>query len=116
MPATEITAGQVWYAHPDETNGVLVDGRGVLRQGEVFTGSPTVSTSSGPTISSASITSTMQLINGKAVEPGKAISFSFAGGSDGSTYMVKISCGTSASRTRVMYLKIPVAIPTATNP
>lgn len=115
MPATEITCREAYYATPTEVNGVLVDYRGVLRHGEVLTGTPTI-TVSGPTTSSPAVTTAVQLINGESVEAGKAISFTITGGTDGTDYAIKTACGTSASRTREVYVTYKVRVPTTAAP
>lgn len=107
---SDITCKQVYQVTPTEVNGVLVDYTGVLRQGEICTGSPTVS-ASGLTISSAAVTTAVQVINGASVEAGKAVSFTITGGTDGTNYAVKTSCGTSASRTREVYCLLQVVVP-----
>ena len=79
--------------------GVLVDFTGLLRQGEVLTGTPSLSVS-GPTVSSPAVTTAVHLANGQTVAPGKGVTFVYTGGSDGSDYLVLVSCATSASRLR----------------
>lgn len=116
MPDTGITCPQIYSVTPTEVNGMAVDCRGLLRQGEVLTGSPTVTTASGPTISSSAVSTAEQLINGESVPAGMAVTFTFTGGTDGVDYAVKISCGTSASRTRETYVIVKVRVPTASAP
>jgi hypothetical protein len=115
MPDTLITAPQIYYKTASEVRGVAVDMRGVLRHGEILTGSPTV-TVSGPTASSAAVTTAVQLINGESVEPGKAITFTISGGSDGSDYIILVSCATSASQTVNSYVILKVRVPTVAAP
>jgi hypothetical protein len=115
MADTGITCPQIYYGTPTEVNGIQVDYRGVLRQGEVLTGTPTI-TISGPTTSSPAVSTCPLLINEENVEPGKAITFTITGGTDGSDYAIKTSCGTSASRTREVYCIYKVRVPTVSAP
>lgn len=115
MATTEITCPQIYFCTPTEVNGIAVDFRGVLRQGEVLTGTPSVAVT-GPTASSPAVTTAMQLINGEAVEAGKAITFTITGGTDGTDYAIKTSCSTSASRTREVYVLYKVRVPTTSSP
>jgi hypothetical protein len=112
---TAITCPQVYEVTPTEVNDVAVDFRGVLRQGEVCTGTPTITVST-MTATSPAVSTTVQIINGESVEPGKAITFHITGGSDGVDYNIKTSCGTSQSRTREVYCLIKVRVPTAASP
>ena len=116
MADTLITCQQIYYVTPTEVNGVSVDCRGVLREGEVLTGTPTVTTASGPTISGPLVSTGPLVINGQSVDPAKAITFTFTGGTDGVDYAVKCRCGTSATRTREVYLIIKVRVPTVAAP
>ncbi len=112
---TAITCGQYYEVTPTEVNGIAVDMRGVLRQGEICTGTPTI-TATGMTASSPAVSTTVQVINGESVEPGKAVTFTLTGGSDATDYNIKVSCGTSASRTREVYCLVKVRVPTPSSP
>jgi len=112
---TSITCPQTYEVTPTEVNGVTVDYRGVLREGEVCTGTPTI-TMAGLTLSSPAVSTTPITINGQSVEAGKAITFTVTGGTDGTDYNIKTQCGTSASRTREVYCKLSVRVPTFSNP
>jgi hypothetical protein len=113
--ATAITCGQTYEVTPTEVNGIAIDGNGVLRQGEIFTGTPTI-TATGMTASSPAVMTSSQVVNGQNVEPGKGITFTLTGGTDGTDYNIKVSCGTSLSRTREIYCLIRVRVPTASAP
>jgi hypothetical protein len=119
MPATDITCHQIYYVTPTEVNGVKVDMSLLVQEGEILTGTPTI-TVSGMTASSP-LVSTTQLLFGEppnqyTVDAGKAVTFTLTGGTDGTDYSIKVSCGTSASRTREAHCLVKVRIPTTTNP
>lgn len=115
MPDTLITCQQVYYKTPSEVRGIAVDMRGVLRQGEILTGSPTI-TATGLTASAGAVFTTSQLINGQAVEAGQGVSFAISAGSDGSDYLMIVSCGTSQSQTVNTYCILKVRVPTVAAP
>lgn len=105
--ATPLTATPVQYKTPTEVLGVSVDMRSKLRQGELLTGTPTI-TVTGPTASSPAVSTSPLLINGDTVEAGKAVTFTVSGGSANTTYSIHVSCGTSASQTVETYLSLTV--------
>lgn len=110
MPTpTEVTAGQSYKKHPDEVAGIIVSFAGKLRQGEVITGTPTVSTSAGPTLSSASANTGPVQVLGQTCPPGTAVTFTMSGGTAGTTYSIKVTVSTSGSQTRVLICTIEVA-------
>lgn len=115
MSDTGITAPQVYAIGPDEVTGIAVDFRGVLRQTEMLTGTPTV-TVTGPTTSSPAVSTTELVINGESVPAGKAVLFTVTGGTDGTDYSIKVLCSTSASRTRQVNCIVQVREPTADSP
>ena len=108
MPTTTVTCGQVIPKHPDEVVRAVVDFSGLLRQGEVLTGTPTVTPDSGLSTASAAINTSVEYVNRKTVEAGHAVTFTISAGTDGTTYEIKVSCGTSASQTRVAKVVVPV--------
>lgn len=110
-----ITCGQSYYVTPTETNGVAVDCTALLRQGELCTGTPTITVST-MTASAPVVMTTVQLVNGQTVEPGKGVTFTLTGGADGVDYNIKVSVGTSNSRTREVYCLVKVRVPTAAAP
>lgn len=112
---TAITCPQTYEVTPTELNGVAVDYSGVLRDGEICVGTPTV-TMTGLTLSSPAVSTSHLRINGESVQAGKAITFIVTGGVDGTDYNIKTACSTSASRTREVYCLLKVRVPTATNP
>lgn len=106
--ATTLTCGQVYPKTATEVVRVVVDFSGLLRQGEVLTGSPTI-TSTGITTASPLVNTSVEIVNGRTVEAGKAVIFTLSGGTAGTTYSILVSCGTSASQTRECYINVPVS-------
>ena|SRR5690349_16023084 len=112
---TNITCKQQYDKSPDEVLGVQIDFRGLLRQGEVLTGTPTL-TATGITANSGAVSTGVLLINGEMVDAGKAVTCTISGGSDGTNYMILAKCGTSMSQTRECGIRVKVATPTYAAP
>ena len=73
----------------------------LLSSGETLTGTPTVTGSpSGLTIASPTIVSSDTTAPGKSVLANRAVQVRISGGTDGTSYTLECSCGTSASNTR----------------
>lgn len=117
MPDTLITCPQIYYKTPTESRAVKVDMRGVLEAtgGGICTGTPTL-TATGITTASPAVSTTVQVINGDSVEPGKAITFTVSAGSDGTDYIIIIHCSASTGETIASAVIIKVRVPTTTNP
>jgi hypothetical protein len=115
MPDSLITAPQTYYKHPSEVRGAIVDMRGVLRQGEILTGTPTLS-ATGITTASPLVTTTVNVVNSESIEAGKCVTFTVSAGTDGTDYMILVSCGTSASQTVYCGVIVKVRVPTASSP
>lgn len=101
--SSNITAPQTYYKTPGEVLNVQCDFTPLLRQGEVLTGTPSATVSGSDAVltkSNVAITTTVTLILDKTVDPAKAITFTVSAGTNGVTYSVLVSCGTSTSETR----------------
>jgi hypothetical protein len=105
--STILTCSQVYQKTPTEVLGVQVDFRGLLREGELLTGTP-AATGTGITTSSVAVNTTVDVINGQRVDIGKAINFTVSAGTAGNDYAILVSCTTSASQTRECYVTIQV--------
>lgn len=103
-----LTCPQTYYKTASEVRGVAVDMRGVLRQGEVLTGSPTVS-ASGITVASGAVNTTTILVNHEPCLPGQAITFTVSAGTAGTSYAITVGCGTSQSQTVQTFVTVVVA-------
>lgn len=115
MPESLITAQQIYYKTPSEVRGIAVDMRGVLRDGEILTGTPSVS-ATGLTFASPAVNTAAQVINGESVNAGKAVTVTVSSGTDGTDYIGVVSCSTSASQTVNTYFILKVRVPTVAAP
>jgi len=117
MPDTLITCGQIHYKTPTEVRTLKVDMRGSLTEsgGGICTGTPTL-TATGITTASPLVSTTVQVINGESVDPGKAITFTASAGSDGSDYIIIIHCSASTGETIAAAVIVKVRVPTVAAP
>jgi hypothetical protein len=117
VPDTLITCPQTYYKTPTEVRSVKVDMRGVLEAtgGGICTGTPTL-TATGITTASSVVSTTVQVINGDTVEPGKAITFTVSAGTDGSDYIIIIHCSASTGETIASAVIVKVRVPTVAAP
>lgn len=77
---------------------VSADATGILDDGEILTGTPTVTSTTGSTISGEQINSSTKIINNRTVAIAKAVLFSFTASVAG-TYKITISVDTDAGQT-----------------
>lgn len=88
---------------------IAVSFEGQLDDGELLTGTPTVTVApSGPTITLEATNSVGKTINNRKVPPRKAVTFSVSGGTNGTDYTFTVQCGTTASQTLIGYTKLRV--------
>ncbi len=82
-----------------ETRAVKVSFADDLDSGELLTGTPTVAeiTTSDLTLANKAVSTGSLTILGKTVATGAAVQFTVTGGTAGTTYEVKITCGTDAT-------------------
>lgn len=78
-----------------ETRNVAVSFAGVLDDGELLTGTPTVS-ATGVTVSGAAVTSAAMTILGESVPAGEAVKFAVTGGTAG-RYVIAVTCATNST-------------------
>lgn len=69
----------------------------VLQSGETFTGTPTVAevTTTDLTLANKAVSSGALMILGKSVATGRAIVCKVSGGTAGTTYRIRVTCGTT---------------------
>ncbi len=90
-----------WDTTPDSTSTFAVQ--------EVLSGTPTVTESTGAlTLSNKAINTRQLEVDGIPTPPKTAVQFRTTGGSSGTTYSIKVSCGTDRSATKVRVVKIQV--------
>ena len=83
---------------------------GLLEGTETLSGTPTFSelTTSDLTLSGAAVSTAALTIDDVSVALGKAATVKISGGTAGRSYIISISCGTSAGNTRVGRVKLNV--------
>lgn len=94
-----LTAAQTGYVGAGETRRVQISFSGLLGATESLTGSPTATelTTAVLTISTPAVNSEALTINGVSVAAGRAIQFNVSGGTAGTTYRIKVRCGTDST-------------------
>jgi hypothetical protein len=98
------------YKTPSAVKNMAVDMSGHLDDGEILTGTPTVSVSpSGPTLGSCTINSGPQMVNGQKCPAGTVVKFTASGGTAGVDYAILVSSSTSGSQTVQGYITLKVA-------
>jgi hypothetical protein len=81
-----------------EVRNAAVSFVGKLDSGELLTGTPTVTVSpSGPTLSNKAVNTAQLTIDGQTVAIGQAVQFSVSGGTAGTSYVITVQCGTTAT-------------------
>jgi len=82
-----------------EVRNVAIDFRGKLDDGELLTGSPTVTEvgTANLTISNQKVNTVALIIEGQSVDIGMAVQFKVLGGNAGTNYKIRISVVTTAS-------------------
>ena len=97
-----IKAKELPRKSPNDTDAGAVNFALELRSGELLTGTPTVAeqTTSALTISNAGLNSGSVEIAGQTAAANQAVTFSVAGGSSGTLYSLKVTCGTDSSPAR----------------
>ncbi len=107
---SELSCPKVQRKAPTAVRNVAVNFTDWLDQGEIITGTPTVSVSpSGPTLSAASANAWRRIVDGRTCQPGTVVAFTVSGGTAGVTYVVTITASTSGSQTLVGYVTVVVA-------
>lgn len=93
-----VFATQIRSKGSQETRNVAVSYADKLEAGELLTGTPTITDSTGDLTLSNKVVSTGSLtINGVSVAAGAAVTFTVAGGTASTTYDIRIQCGTDAT-------------------
>jgi len=93
-----------WEVSVGDTDHGAIDCTPYLDDGETVTGTPTAEEqdSTDLTISSVAASTAALTILGETVAIGKAIQFTFSGQAIRTTYVVRVTFATSASRTKVV--------------
>lgn len=88
---------EIWSKGASEVRNAAISFAGKLDSGELLSGSPTVSATTGITIASADKNATTITIDGESVIANKAVTFRVSGGTAGSSYTITTTCATDAS-------------------
>lgn len=110
---SDVTSPDTLYKEAGETRNCLVSFVDVLDRdnsiNETISSVTSVSSSpSGPTTGSLAVTTVPRIIRGVETPAGKAISFTLAGGTNGTSYTLTATVVTSGSQTVVK--KIPLEV------
>lgn len=92
-----IALTEIWSKGASEVRNAAISFVGKLDNGELLSGSPTVTATTGITIASAAKNSTTVTIDGESVAANQAVTFRVSGGSAGSSYTITASCATDAA-------------------
>lgn len=107
-----IRAPQRYTKADSEVINVAVDVRGLLDDGELATGTPTIVevTTSDLTIANKAVSSTALTILGESVAAGEAIQCKVSGGTANTSYTIRITFGTDSdpAQTRIVDILIDV--------
>lgn len=109
MAQSNITAGTTYSKLASEVCGVAVSFVGKLRQGEVITGTPTVTAASGPTFSTPVVNTGPIQILGETCPAGTAVTFTITGGTAAVDYLMTVTVTTSSGQTRALICPLSVA-------
>ena len=111
---SEVTIPQQYTKEAGETRNFLVSFQDLLDKdsstNEVLSSVTSVTVApSGPTIGTPAVTTTARKVNGVNVEAAKAITFTVAAGTNGTTYTLTLTVVTSGGQTVVRKITLPVA-------
>ena len=106
-----VYATQIRQKGANETRNVSVSYDDKLESGELLTGTPTITDSTGDlTLSNKLVSTGAETINGISVSAGAAVLFTCAGGTSSTTYTIRIQVTTDASNAQTFddYLQLEV--------
>lgn len=111
---SEVTISQQYTKEAGETANMIVSFEHLLDKdasiNETISSVSSVAVSpSGPTVTNSDVTTVVRKVLGRNVEAGKAVTFTVAGGTNGTTYTLTITVVTSGGQTRVRKITMPVA-------
>lgn len=106
------TAPQRHTKSAGESRAVAVSFKGLLNDGELLTGTPTVVevTTTDLTLSSKAVNGSSIRVNNDTCVAGQAVQFLVAGGVAGSNYQIKITVGTNASPAQVLVVRLSLDV------
>jgi hypothetical protein len=99
--------------HPLESIDFSADFTLLLAAAETLSGTPTITGAGDLTITAKAVNGSTFINDpdegGGTVQIGCGVTFHVAGGTDGTTYMLTVSCGTNQGRTRAMVCQLIVS-------
>ena len=108
---------QTQTKNASEVRTIAVSFDNKLDSGELLTGTPIIVevTTTDLTLGSKAVSTAALTINGESVAIGKALQCSVTGGTAGTTYEIKFTCGTDATpaQTLIGTIKLKVVADTA---
>ena len=109
---SDVTSADTWTKEAGETRNCLVSFADLLDTDNSINetiSSITSVAATGLTITSTAVTTLPRMIRGIEVPAGKAIQFTVAGGSNGTSYTITCTVVTSGSQTAVRKITLTVA-------
>lgn len=105
-------APQIQCMASTETRNVVVDFQDRLDSGELLTGTPTATevTTADLTIDNVAKNSSSLTVLGRSVAANQAVQFRVTGGDAGTTYVVRVTCGTDATPPQTLSTDVRVKV------
>ena len=106
------TAPQRHSKAVSEVRNVAVDMRGLLDDGELLTGTPTIVevTTTDLTLASKAVNGSTLTINGVECLAGQAVTFKVSGGVAGSTYTIRVTVSSDATPAQTFVVAVRLAV------
>lgn len=106
-----VKAPQIHIKHPAAAQNAAVSFDGLLEEGEELTGTPSVSVlPSGLTIDNARVNSGELTVDGARVAANRAVQFRVSGGAVGTSYEIRVVCGTSSNPAQTLVVECPLTV------
>jgi len=109
---TANTAKQIQCKTASEVRVAAVSFQGKLDSGELLTGTPTVVevTTSDLTLGDKAVSTTALTIDGTSNAIGEAVVFSITGGTAGTAYTIKVTCGTDSTPAQTLITNVTLEV------
>lgn len=106
------TAPQRHTKSVSEARNVAIDMRGLLDEGELLTGTPTIVevTTTDLTLANKAVNGSTLTINGVECTAGQAVTFSVSGGVAGTTYTIRVTVASAASPAQTFVVSVRLAV------
>lgn len=105
------TAPQIQEKTAAEIRFAAVDFQGLLDDGELLTGTPTLASApTGLTFANTGVNAAELEINGVTAAIGQAVQFKVTGGTSGTAYVVTVTCGTDGTPAQTLVGKVKIVV------